>query len=75
MVEIFPLQVHDCIRIGGMGWGGVVAKRKARGGEMLPTLAEGRGSTALPQSSWRVHRCCGRSVFTVDTLTVDSRVA
>ena len=40
---------------------------------------EGKGSRVLPQSSWRVHRCCGRSAFavdtlTVDTLTVDSRV-
>ena len=53
------------------------------GGEMLPTLAirlasfsvEGQGSRVLPQSSWRVHRCCGQSTFTVDKLTVDSRVA
>ena len=36
---------------------------------------EGRGSRALPRSSWRVHRWCGRFAFAVDTLTVDSRVA
>ena len=36
---------------------------------------EGLGSRALPRSSWCVHRCCGWSVFAVDTLTVDSQVA
>ena len=52
-------------------------EREARGGEMLPTLdsrlvsfsVEGRGSRALPRSSWRVHRCCRRSAFVVDNLT------
>ena len=60
-----------------------VTKHRTRGGEMLPTLAvrlasfsvEGRGSRVLSRSSWRVHRCCGWSTFTVDNLTVDSRVA
>ena len=27
------------------------------------------------KSGWRVHRCCRRSAFAVDNLTVDSRVA
>ena len=49
---------------------------------MLPTLAvdwrasELRGEEVgcFPRSSWRVHRCCGRSAFAVDNLTVDTRV-
>ena len=36
---------------------------------------EGRGSRALPRSSWHVHRWCGRSVFAVDISTVDNQVA
>ena len=28
----------------------------------------------LPQSSWRVHRCCGWSAFAVDNLTVGKLV-
>ena len=60
------------------------SRGQARGREMLSTLAvgwqascsvEGRGSRTLQQSSWRVHLWCRRSVFVVDTLTVDGRVA
>ena len=36
---------------------------------------EGRGSRALPWSSGHVYRWCGRFVFAVDTLMVESRVA
>jgi len=48
-----------------------VAERRTRGGEMIPTLAIGWRASAVrgkeawppPRSSWRVHRCCGRSAF------------
>ena len=39
-------------------------------GRLTSFNIEGRGSRALPRSSWRVHRCCGRSAFVVDNLTV-----
>ena len=35
--------------------------------------SKGWGSRALPQSSWRVHHCCGWSAFAVDSLTVEGR--
>ena len=44
-------------------------------GRLTSFSVEGRGSRALPQSSWRVHRWYGRFAFAVDTLTLDSRVA
>ena len=44
-------------------------------GRLVSFSIEGRGSRALSRSNWGVHRCCGRSVFTVDSLTVDNRVA
>jgi len=37
--------------------------------------ASKRWGRLLSQSSWDVHCSCGQSAFTVDTLTVDSRVA
>ena len=76
----------DCVGVSmrvGRGWVGKheawgVTERRMWGREMLPTLAvrlasfsvEGRGSRVFSRGSWRVHRCCGRSAF-----TVDSRVA
>ena len=44
-------------------------------GRLMSFSVEGRGNRLLLQSSWRVHHCCGRSTFAVDTLTVDNRVA
>ena len=44
-------------------------------GRLKSFNVEGQGSRALPRSSWRVHRWCGRFTFAVDTLTVDSWVA
>ena len=44
-------------------------------GRLTSFSVEGRESSALPRSSWRIHRWCGRFAFAVDTLTVDSRVA
>ena len=44
-------------------------------GRLTSFSVEGWGSRALSRSSWRVHRWCGRFAFTVDTFTVDSRVA
>ena len=41
-------------------------------GRLASFSVEGRGSRALAQSSWRVHRCCRQSVFAVDNLTVDA---
>ena len=64
---------HDLI-VGG-GWGPSVRRRNAPDAIAVGLTSfsvEGRGSRALPQSSWRVHRSCGRSVLAVDTLTVDS---
>ena len=43
-------------------------------GRLASFSVEGRGSRALPRSSWGVHRYCRRSAFAVDNLTVDSRV-
>ena len=40
---------------------------------MASFSVDGRGSRALPRSSWRVHRCCRRSAFAVDNLTVESQ--
>ena len=37
-------------------------------GSLASFSVERRGSRALPQSSWRVHRRCGRSAFVVDNL-------
>ena len=45
-------------------------------GRLASFSGEGRGSWALSQSSWRVHRCCGRSAFCDRHFnTVDSHVA
>ena len=43
-------------------------------GRLASFSIEGRGSRTIPRSSWRVHRCCRRSAFAVDNLTVDSRI-
>ena len=62
----------DCVEVSARG--GVGPEREARDGEMLPSgslasfSVERRGSRALPQSSWRVHRRCERSAFAVDNL-------
>ena len=59
----------NCVEVSARGGGG---EREARDGEMLPSgglasfSVERRESRALPQSSWRVHRRCGRSAFAVD---------
>ena len=45
------------------------------GGRLASFSIEGRGSRMLLRSSLRVHRCCGRSVYVLDNLTVDSWVA
>ena len=71
---------------GGGGGGGVGTKRGTSpsprrrdahdtSGRLTSLRVEERGSRTLPRSSWRVHRWCRRSVFAVDTSTVDSRVA
>ena len=59
---------------------GVGAKHEAErcsdaSGRLTSFSVEGWGSRAVPRSSWRVHRWCRWSVFAVDTLTIDSRVA
>ena len=41
-------------------------------GRLTSFIVERWGSRALLRSSWHVHRSCGQSVFTVDTLTVDT---
>ena len=56
-----------------------VVERRTRGGEMLPILAVGWRTSALRgEESGRFRevagRCCGRSAFVVDNLTIDSRV-
>ena len=43
-------------------------------GRLTSFSVEEPGSRALPRSSWRVHRWCGRSAFPVDTSTVDSLI-
>ena len=55
--------------------GGVSKKREVESaadasGRLTSFNVEGRGSRTLLRSSWRVHRCCGRSAFVVDNLTV-----
>jgi len=61
-----------------VGGGGPSARRRDAPdatGRLTSFSVEGRGSRVLPWSSWCVTRWCGQSVFAVDTLTVDSRVA
>ena len=41
-------------------------------GRLVNFSVERRGSRALPQSSWHVHRCCRQSAFAVDNLTAES---
>ena len=71
-----PKWVKHDLTVGG-GWGPSARQRDApdASGKLTSFSVEGRGRRALPQSSWRVYRWCGRSVFTVDTLRVDSWVA
>ena len=59
------------------GWGPSTRQKDAPDatGRLKSFNVEGRGSRALPRSSWRVHRWCGRFAFAIDTSTVDSRVA
>ena len=65
---------HDCVEVSARRGGGGGGEREARGREMLPSgslasfSVERRGSRALPQSRWRVHRRCGQSTFAVDNL-------
>ena len=65
-------------------YGGGEAKHKASlsarrrdapdaSGRLTSFSVEGRESSALPRSSWRIHRSCGRFAFAVDTLTVERR--
>ena len=70
------LPVKHNLIVGG-GWGPSVRQRDApdASGRLTSFSVEERGSKALPQNSWHVHRCCGQSMFVVDTLMVDSRVA
>ena len=54
-------------------------ERRTRGGDMLPTLVVGwRASVLRGEEAGRFRevagRCCGRSAFAVDNLTIDSRV-
>ena len=73
----------DCVGVSTRGGGRVSAKREAESlaapdasSRLTSFSIEGQRSRVLPQSSWRVHCCCGRSALTVDTcITVDSRVA
>ena len=77
--------MFDVLLGGGGGGGGegctplnLGAERRTQGREMLPMLAVGWRASALrgeEAGSWHVHHCCGRSAFSVDTSTVDSRVA
>ena len=60
------------LSVGGRGQAWVAPDASSR---LTSFSVEGRGSRALLRSSWHVHRWCGQSVFTVDSLTVDSRVA
>ena len=43
-------------------------------GRLTNFNVEGRGSKALSQSSWCVHRWCRQSMFVIDTLTVGNWV-
>ena len=76
LVTAPSLPVKHNLIVGGR-WGPSVRQRDApnASGRLISFSIEERGSKALPQNSWHVHRCCRRSVFVVDTLTVDSRVA
>ena len=67
------LPVKHNLIVGG-GWGPSVRQRDApdASGRLTSFSVEERGSKALPQNSWHVHRCCGQSMFVVDTLMVDT---
>ena len=56
-----------------------IVERRTRGGEMLLMLAVGWRASALRGEEAGCFCevagcCCGRSAFTVDNLTIDSRV-
>ena len=63
---------HD---LGGGGRAWDIAEHKVESAPDANSRLTSQGSRALLRSSWRVHCWCGRFVFAVDTLTVDSRVA
>ena len=72
----------DCAEVSTRGASPSVEREEERcsrsaSDRLMSFIVEGRGSWALPRSSWRTHRCCGRSAFAapVDTLTLDSQVA
>ena len=81
--QLHPSAVpHNCVKrdlIVGEGWGRARNMRRREipnaSGRLVSFSVEGRGSRVLPQSSWRVHHYSGRSMFAIDTLTRDSRVA
>ena len=57
---------HNLIFSGG--WGPSATRRDApdTSGRLMSFSFERQGSRVLPRNSWRVHRWCGQSVFTVD---------
>ena len=64
LTETLNLTVYEFQRRRGVG-----ADREARGGKtpdasgrLVSFSVEGRGSRALPRSSWLVHRCCMQEV-------------
>ena len=61
-----PAVKHDVIDGGGRP---IARQRDAPDatGRLTSLSVEGRGSRALPRSSWRVHRRCGRFAFAVNT--------